>query len=156
MVSGNSCASTRSANLQRLVCSSRLMVANGQSSVPNLPNFSVEGHFHGKIIHSMDFGQSSIVQDESIQNVAVIGAGKSAADMVYEAVKANKTVSWIIRKTGNGSLGAAAFAPIDLPTPYRNGVEASQARDYGITAAVLPDSLPIVVDVVSPQHQPGH
>lgn len=113
---------------QQSMFSSRLMMANGQSSVPNVPNFPGKEYFQGKIIHSIDFGQSDIVQDKSIQHVAVIGAGKSAADMVYETVKAGKTISWIIRKTGNGSLGAAALAPIDLPTPYKNGVEASQAR----------------------------
>lgn len=113
---------------QRLMSALRLMIANGQSSVLNMPDFPGKEHFRGKIIHSIDFGQSDVVQNESIQNVAVIGAGKSAADMVYEAVKSGKTVSWIIRKTGNGSLGAAAFAPVDLPTPYKNGVEASQAR----------------------------
>jgi dimethylaniline monooxygenase (N-oxide forming) len=104
------------------------MMANGQSLLPNLPDFAGRDCFHGKIIHSIDFGQSNVIQDESVQHVAVIGAGKSAADMVYEAVKAGKTVSWVIRKTCNGSLGAAAFAPVDLPTPYKNRVEASQAR----------------------------
>lgn len=113
---------------RRVLFSSRVMMANGQSSVPNIPSFPGQEHFHGKIIHSIDFGQSDVVQNKSIQHVSVIGAGKSAADMVYEAVKAGKTVSWIIRKTGNGSLGPAAFAPINLPTPYKNGVEASQAR----------------------------
>lgn len=113
---------------RRELFSLRVMVANGQSSLPNTPNFPGQEHFHGKIIHSIDFGQSDIVQNNSIQHVSVIGAGKSAADMVYEAVKAGKTVSWIVRKTGNGSLGPAALAPIDLPTPYKNGVEASQAR----------------------------
>ncbi|XXG94240.1 hypothetical protein Hte_000494 [Hypoxylon texense] len=113
---------------QRSMFSSRLMMANGQTSVPNVPDFPGKQHFHGKILHSIDFGQSDVIQDESIQHVAVIGAGKSAADMVYEAAKAGKTVSWIIRKTGNGSLGAAAFAPLDLPTPYKTPVEASQAR----------------------------
>lgn len=114
--------------LQRTILSSRVMMANGQSSVPNRPCFPGQEQFHGKIIHSIDFGQSDVVQNQSIQHVSVIGAGKSAADMVYEAVKAGKTVSWIVRKTGNGSLGPAALAPIDLPTPYKNGVEASQAR----------------------------
>ncbi|KAI1416787.1 putative dimethylaniline monooxygenase [Hypoxylon sp. FL1857] len=123
---------------ERSMFASRLMIANGQSSVPNVPNLPGEEHFNGKIIHSIDFGQSDVVQDKSIQHVSVIGAGKSAADMVYEAVKAGKTVSWIIRKTGNGSLGAAAFAPIDLPTPYKNGVEASQAR---IMASLQPSYL---------------
>ena len=113
---------------ERTLFSLRLMMANGQSSLPSLPDFPGKEHFRGKIIHSIDFSQSNVVKDKSIQHIAVIGAGKSAADMVYEAVKAGKTVSWIIRKTGNGSLGTAALAPIDLPTPYKNGVEASQAR----------------------------
>ncbi|KAI6085551.1 flavin-binding monooxygenase-like protein-like protein [Hypoxylon rubiginosum] len=123
---------------QRTMFSSKLVMANGQSSVPNVPDFLGKEHFHGKIIDSIDFGQSDIIQDKSIQHIAVIGAGKSAADMVYESVKAGKTVSWIIRKTGNGSLGAAAFAPIDLPTPYKNGVEASLAR---IMASLQPSYL---------------
>ncbi|KAF2016942.1 flavin-binding monooxygenase-like protein-like protein [Aaosphaeria arxii CBS 175.79] len=123
---------------QRTMISSKVMMANGQASLPNVPNFPGKGNFQGKIIHSIDFGQSDVIKDKSIKHIAVIGAGKSAADMVYEAVKAGKTVSWIIRKTGNGSLGAAAFAPIDLPTPYRNGVEASQAR---IMASLQPSYL---------------
>lgn len=113
---------------QRSLYSCRLMMANGQSSIPNVPHFAGQEHFDGSIIHSIDFGTSHVIQDQSIEHVAVIGGGKSAADMVYEATKAGKTVSWIIRKTGNGSLGTSALAPIDLPTPYRNGVEASQAR----------------------------
>ncbi|KAF2833913.1 putative dimethylaniline monooxygenase [Ophiobolus disseminans] len=113
---------------ERTIFSSRLMIANGQSSLPNLPNLPGKEKFHGKIIHSIDVGQSDIIADETIQHITVIGAGKSSADMVYESVKAGKTVSWVIRQTGNGSLGAAALEPIDLPTPYKNGVEASQAR----------------------------
>ncbi|KAI0144368.1 flavin-binding monooxygenase-like protein-like protein [Xylariaceae sp. FL1272] len=131
------CVDTNS-KAQRTLCASRLMVANGQSSVPNMPNLPGREKFRGKIIHSLDFGQSDVIRDPTVQHVAVLGAGKSAADMVYESVKAGKTVSWIIRKTGNGSLGAAAFAPIDLPTPYRNGVEASQAR---IMASLQPSYL---------------
>lgn len=123
---------------QRTIFSSRVMIANGQASIPNTPNFPGQEHFHGKIIHSRDFGQSDIIQSKSIQHVSVIGAGKSAADMVYEAVKAGKTVSWIIRETGNGSLGPAAFAPISLPTPYKNAGEAAQTR---IMASLQPSYL---------------
>ncbi|KAK8102081.1 flavin-binding monooxygenase-like protein-like protein, partial [Apiospora sp. TS-2023a] len=123
---------------RRTMSSPRLMMANGQSSVPNVPTFTGQEHFQGKILHSIDFGQSDIIQDPSIKHVSVIGGGKSAADIVYEAAKAGKTVTWIIRKTGNNSLGTAALAPIDLPTPYRNGVEASQAR---IMASLQPSYL---------------
>ncbi|KAH7406342.1 flavin-binding monooxygenase-like protein-like protein [Phaeosphaeria sp. MPI-PUGE-AT-0046c] len=124
--------------LRTTLVSSKLIMANGQSSLPNLPDFAGKEHFRGKIIHSIDFGESDIIRDDSVQHIAVVGAGKSSADMVYEAINAGKTVSWIIRKTGDGSLGAAAFAPIDLPTPYKNGVEASQAR---IMASLQPSYL---------------
>ncbi|KAI2618008.1 hypothetical protein GGS26DRAFT_596021 [Hypomontagnella submonticulosa] len=66
-------------------------------------------HFNGKIIHSVDYGQSDVIQDKYIQHVAVNSAGKSAADMVYETVKAGNTVSWIIHETGNGSLGGSGL-----------------------------------------------
>ncbi|KAI1265485.1 putative dimethylaniline monooxygenase [Xylariaceae sp. FL1019] len=123
---------------QRAISSRRLMMANGQCSIPNVPDFAGREHYKGQIIHSMDFGKSDVMQDNAVQHITVLGAGKSAADMVYEGIKAGKTVSWIIRKTGDGSLGAAAFAPIDLPTPYKNGVEASQAR---IMASLQPSYL---------------
>ncbi|KAK7972510.1 hypothetical protein PG988_006644 [Apiospora saccharicola] len=115
---------------QRSLWSSRLMMANGQASVPNVPHFCGQDQFDGTIIHSIDFGKSDVIQDQSMEHVAVIGGGQVGCR--------HGTVSWIIRKTGNGSLGTAALAPIDLPTPYRNGVEASQAR---IMASLQPSYL---------------
>jgi dimethylaniline monooxygenase (N-oxide forming) len=103
----------------------KLMIANGENSLPNMPDLPGKETFEGSIIHSENFGESNIISSEAVNDVAVIGAGKSAADMVYEAVKAGKTVSWIIRKTGTGP---GFFAPIDMKTPYRNGLEAAQTR----------------------------
>jgi dimethylaniline monooxygenase (N-oxide forming) len=121
------CADTLNRSTETLLAS-KIMIANGQSSTPNMPNFQGREGFRGSVIHSIDFGTSTVIKDAAVQHVAVLGAGKSAADMVYESVKAGKTVHWIIRESGSGGLGPAAFAPIDLPTPYKNGVEASQAR----------------------------
>ncbi|KAF2117286.1 putative dimethylaniline monooxygenase [Lophiotrema nucula] len=131
------CSHTTSGT-DKFVRTAKLMVANGHCSVPNMPSLLGKEDFRGRIVHSFDFGTSSVISDDSVQHVTVIGAGKSSADMVYEAVKAGKTVSWIIRKSGNGGHGPAAFAPIDLPTPYKNGVEASQAR---IMASLQPSVL---------------
>ncbi|KUJ10852.1 flavin-binding monooxygenase-like protein-like protein [Mollisia scopiformis] len=103
----------------------KLMIANGENSLQNMPNLPGKENFGGIIIHSEAFGESNIIFDDTVKDVAVIGAGKSSADMVYEAVKAGKNVSWIIRTTGTG---AGFFALIDLNTPYKNGVEAAQTR----------------------------
>lgn len=103
----------------------KLMIANGENSLPNLPSLPGKENFSGTILHSEEFGESKVFSSENVRHVAVIGAGKSSADMIYEAVHAGKTVYWIIRKAG---AGAGFFAPIDLKTPYRNGVEAAQTR----------------------------
>ncbi|KAL9095232.1 MAG: hypothetical protein Q9165_002488 [Trypethelium subeluteriae] len=53
-------------------------------------------------------------------NITVLGGGKSAADMVYAAVKANKHVSWIVRRSGEGP---GIFVDPTPPDGYRNMVE---------------------------------
>ncbi|PQE29814.1 flavin-binding monooxygenase-like family protein [Rutstroemia sp. NJR-2017a WRK4] len=103
----------------------KLMVANGENSLQNMPDLPGKGSFGGVILHSEDFGESKVISSENVKHIAVIGAGKSSADMIYEAVRAGKTVSWIIRKTGTG---AGFFAPLDLRSPYKNTVEAAQTR----------------------------
>ncbi|KAH7087175.1 flavin-binding monooxygenase-like protein-like protein [Paraphoma chrysanthemicola] len=81
-----------------------------------------------KIVHLLDFGQSDIIKNNRYQHIAVLGGSKPALDMVYESVKAGKTVSWVIRKTGDGSTGPGFFAPVDIKTPYRNAGYAAQTR----------------------------
>ncbi|CAG8953379.1 hypothetical protein HYFRA_00010126 [Hymenoscyphus fraxineus] len=103
----------------------KLMVANGQNSLPNMPNLPGKDDFGGVVMHSEDFGASNVLSLSQNQNIAVIGAGKSSADMIYEAVKAGKAVTWIIRKEG---CGAGFFAPIDLKTPYESGGHAALTR----------------------------
>jgi cation diffusion facilitator CzcD-associated flavoprotein CzcO len=104
---------------------SKLMIANGENSLPSMPELPGRESFGGLVLHSEKFGESTVIPDDKIRHITVIGAGKSAADIVYEAVKAGKTVSWLIRKTGTGP---GFFAPLDMKTPYRNAVEASMTR----------------------------
>lgn len=59
----------------------------------------------GKMIHSVDWADASFLQNQTLKRVVVIGGGKSAADMIYQCVKAGKQVSWIIRKSGKGPGG---------------------------------------------------
>jgi hypothetical protein len=104
------------------------MVANGNESLPAMPHLPGKENFKGTILHSMDFGQSKILHDEDKCHVSVMGAGKSSADMVYEVVRAGKTVSWIIRPSGPSGRGPSFFAPADAPTAYENAGLAAQTR----------------------------
>lgn len=108
-----------------LISATKLMIANGQDSKPNMPDIPGKDTFGGVVLHSIDFGESDIIASKTLKNIVVIGGGKSSADMIYELVKAGKTVSWIIRTTGKG---AGFFAPLDRKTPYKNVGEAAQTR----------------------------
>ncbi|KAF2184197.1 FAD/NAD(P)-binding domain-containing protein [Zopfia rhizophila CBS 207.26] len=74
---------TDSSKSSKVFFATTLMIASGEASRPNLPDLPGKETFGGVIVHS---------------HVTVIGAGKSAADMAYEAVKAGKAVTWLIRK----------------------------------------------------------
>jgi dimethylaniline monooxygenase (N-oxide forming) len=122
------CTQSDSTSTTKALATPRLMMANGQTSVPRMPNLSGRELFEGKIIHSLDYGQSDVMTNDGIKHITVLGGGKSAADMVYESVKAGKTVTWVIRKTGDGSTGPGFFAPADVPTPYESPGYAAQTR----------------------------
>ncbi|KAL1603430.1 hypothetical protein SLS60_005017 [Paraconiothyrium brasiliense] len=55
----------------------------------------------------------------------VLGAGKSAADVVYEGVKNGKEVHWVIRTTGTGP---SFFASARGKGPFKNAFEAAHTR----------------------------
>ena len=109
--------------------SSKVMVATGVTSEPNMPSLPGKEHFEGLITHSEGFGESAILVSNDIQNVVVVGGGKSAADMVYSCAKAGKVVSWVIRKSGTGP---AAFIDVKGrhtgPLAYKNAAEIGCTR----------------------------
>lgn len=103
---------------EREFMTKKVMVASGQTSVPNMPNLRGEDAFKGPIYHSLDFGRSwKSLSAPEFKKIVVLGGGKSAADMVYQFAKAGKEVSWVIRKTGKGPV---AFIAGQGPGPYRN------------------------------------
>lgn len=122
------CAGPDGKSDARSLTTVRLMMANGQASVPRMPDLPGHEQFEGTIIHSLDFGQSDIISNDKIQHITVLGGGKSAADMVYALAKVGKTVTWVVRKTGDGSTGPAFFAPADVSTPYQSPGYAAQTR----------------------------
>ncbi|KAL9036640.1 MAG: hypothetical protein Q9180_004182 [Flavoplaca navasiana] len=82
--------------------SSKLIVASGLTSVPNMPFLPGQESFANPILHQIDFGQSTVLSRPDIEKITVLGAAKSAADLVYDCVQAGKKVTWIVRKTGTG------------------------------------------------------
>ena len=103
----------------------QLVVANGTTSIPKMPHLPNKNMFNGPILHQKSFGQSNIITNLAIKDVTVIGGGKSAADMVYACVKANKTVCWIIRKSGTGP---GFLFSAKGKGPYKNAFEIGSTR----------------------------
>ena len=103
----------------------KLIVASGLTSVQNMPVLPGAEKFRRPVIHHEDFGSSSGLSSPDIQRVAVLGGAKSSADMVYDAVKAGKKVSWIVRQSGTGP---AFFLSPKGKGPYKNAFELGSIR----------------------------
>lgn len=104
---------------------SKLIVASGLTSVPNMPALPNGKDFSGQIVHQEGFGSSRTLESPEIKQVAVLGGGKSAADMVYACSKAGKSVSWIIRRSGSGP---SIFLGSEGMGPYKNSTELGATR----------------------------
>jgi dimethylaniline monooxygenase (N-oxide forming) len=106
----------------------KLIITAGEYHLPNILQFKGQETFDAPIIHSTNFGASNLLEKPNINHVTILGAGKSSADMLYNCLKSLPpitSVHWIIRPDGTGP---GFFAPIDMKTPYNNGVEAAQTR----------------------------
>ena len=106
---------------------SRLVVANGLTSSPNMPEFRNRESFDGLIAHQKDFGSSNIITLPQ-KRITVLGGSKSAADMVYSCAKAGKSVTWLVRESGSGP---AAFVSSKGKGRYTNSAEAGAIRILG-------------------------
>ena len=109
---------------QSISCS-KLMVAAGLTSEPNMPDLPEKHRYQGMLLHQKAFGGASILSNPDVKRVAIIGAGKSAADMVYASAKAGKSTVWIIRQSGTGP---AAFIDIKGHGRYKNAAEIGHTR----------------------------
>ena len=106
----------------------KLAVASGLTSLPVLPNFHRSRDWAVPMLHHRDFGAQSkaiLAASSAQKNITVLGGGKSAADMVYGAIKAGKNVNWIIRKTGEGPGIFMNPAPTGR---YKNNAEAGATQ----------------------------
>ena len=112
---------------QSLKCT-KLAVASGLTSLPNMPKFHHSHDWSAPTLHHRDFGVRSktlLASSSCYNNVTVLGGGKSAADMVYASVKAGKNVNWIIRKSGEGP---GIFMNPAATGRYRNNAEAGATQ----------------------------
>ena len=108
-----------------VVRASKIIVASGLTSAPNMPDLPGLDRFEAPVIHQKSYGQSSVLSSDKFQNVTVVGGGKSAADMVYSSVKAGKSVSWIVRASGTGP---AHFVSPKGKGPYKNAFQIGSTR----------------------------
>ena len=109
---------------QSIRCS-KLAVASGLTSQPNLPNFPRHPDWTSPILHHRDFGihsQAMLSATSPYKHITVLGGGKSAADMVYAAINADPSlqVNWIVRRKGEGPGFFLHAAPSGR---YRNAAE---------------------------------
>ena len=105
----------------------KVVVASGATSTPYMPSFTGSDDFSGPILHQTHFGEFFRTKHDEFRRVTVVGGGKSAADMVYTLAKSGKTVSWLIRKAGEGP-GTFNQAAPTVKGPYLNGPELAATR----------------------------
>lgn len=106
----------------------KVIVSTGSTSIPNVPNVVEAAAFKGPIIHTLVFARSNVFENASINSVTIVGDGKSAADMVYQSVKAGKQVNWIVLKSGKGPGSfVAGKSPLG---PYPNIPELALTRIF--------------------------
>ena len=105
----------------------RLVVASGLTSKPHQPLLPNRATFSGDVLHHRDFGRSSLLKNPLVITVAVLGGGKSAADVVYACAKAGKSVSWILQENG---CGPAAHGRATGRGPYPNSISMFNTRMF--------------------------
>lgn len=89
----------------------KLMVCTGVTSIPHMPVLKMVDAAI-PTIHSRDLGVAfGALGKDSVQNVMVVGAAKSAYDAVYLLLSMGKRVTWLIRPDGAGPL---AILPSEL------------------------------------------
>lgn len=102
-----------------VITSSKLMLATGITSKPNIPVFDSD-NFTPPMLHTKDLARlaPSFVESEGIRNVIVLGGSKSAFDAVHMFISAGKNLQWVIRDKGSGAAGMSA--PDSAPVYYDN------------------------------------
>jgi len=109
--------------------SRKLIITTGLLSEEDMPSIPGSDSFSGHLYHHKYIGRTDLINNPDVNNVTILGGGKSAADLVYAFAKAGKNVSWVIRTTGSG---APILAPPEGVGECLNRAEETMTRLLGI------------------------
>ena len=118
---------------ESLIETTKLIVACGPVSSPYLPDIP-RSAFTKPVIHSAQIGTSmSDFKLPSVQRVVVLGAAKSAYDIVFLMLKQGKKVDWVVRADGTGPL------PIMPPRlfGFLNTVDVMSTRAFALLSPAI-------------------
>ena len=112
--------------ISHIFWASKLIIASGLTSEPSMPPLPGKEKFDGLIIHQEAFGSSSILKSPDVKSICVLGAGKSSADMIYDAVMAGKKVTWLLK--ASETIGPGFLVSPKGKGPYKNAIELGMTR----------------------------
>ncbi len=87
----------------RRIETARLIYATGATSHPVMPSWPQSPNFSAPTIHSSDIGLH-LDELSKVGHATVVGAAKSAYDIVFLLLQKGIKVDWIIRENGSGPL----------------------------------------------------
>lgn len=91
---------------QRIIYASKLILATGLTSTPNIPDYKDADKFGKPFFHAKDFCMRA-EEVKGSKNAVVVGGAKSAYDVAYAMVEGGSTVDLIIRPDSTGPVWIA-------------------------------------------------
>tara|TARA_R110002003_G_scaffold28_33_gene1783 strand:- start:1878 stop:2570 length:693 start_codon:yes stop_codon:yes gene_type:complete len=91
---------------ERKVYTTKLILATGLTSTPNMPQYLGAEKFERPLFHAKDFCRRA-EELRDVKNVVVVGGAKSAYDVAYAMVESGATVDLVIKKDGTGPVWIA-------------------------------------------------
>lgn len=102
----------------RVIETTKLILATGLTSSPNMPTYQGAESFDAPLFHAKDFCKQAPYLEE-VKNAVVIGGAKSALDVAYAMVDQGATVDLVIRPDGKGPV----WIPPAFVTPFKKRLD---------------------------------
>jgi cation diffusion facilitator CzcD-associated flavoprotein CzcO len=91
---------------ERKVYTTKLILATGLTSTPNMPQYLGTEKFERPLFHAKDFCRR-VEELKGFKNVVVVGGAKSAYDVAHAMVESGATVDLVIKKDDTGPVWIA-------------------------------------------------